>query len=78
MYAGKLVFAQLMEFAPWHTFRRLVSKRDLDEITDTSQEIRDRIDRLREILDRIERDPFYNPFTPSSCSIYGDAQIRGP
>lgn len=26
MYAGKLVFAQLMEFAPWHTFRRLVSK----------------------------------------------------
>lgn len=26
MYAGKLVFAQVMEFAPWHTFRRLVSK----------------------------------------------------
>jgi hypothetical protein len=26
MYAGKLVFAQLMEFAPWHTFRRLVAK----------------------------------------------------
>jgi len=26
MYAGKLVFAQLMEFAPWHTFRRLVVK----------------------------------------------------
>lgn len=26
MYAGKLVFAQLMELAPWHTFRRLVSK----------------------------------------------------
>lgn len=26
MYAGKLVFAQLMEFAPWHTFRRLVTK----------------------------------------------------
>lgn len=26
MHAGKLVFAQLMEFAPWHTFRRLVSK----------------------------------------------------
>jgi len=25
MYAGKLVFAQVMEFAPWHTFRRLVS-----------------------------------------------------
>lgn len=24
MYAGKLVFAQVMEFAPWHTFRRLV------------------------------------------------------
>ena len=24
MYAGKLVFAQMMEFAPWHTFRRLV------------------------------------------------------
>lgn len=23
MYAGKLVFAQVMEFAPWHTFRRL-------------------------------------------------------
>ena len=26
MYAGKLVFAQLMEFAPWHTFRRLVAR----------------------------------------------------
>src|SRR3970040_209581 len=26
MYAGKLVFAQLMEFVPWHTFRRLVSR----------------------------------------------------
>jgi hypothetical protein len=26
MYAGKLVFAQVMEFAPWHTFRRLVHK----------------------------------------------------
>jgi hypothetical protein len=26
MYAGKLIFAQLMEFAPWHTFRRLVAK----------------------------------------------------
>lgn len=26
MHAGQLVFAQLMEFAPWHTFRRLVSK----------------------------------------------------
>lgn len=26
MYAGKLVFPQLMEFAPWHTFRRLVTK----------------------------------------------------
>jgi hypothetical protein len=26
MYAGKLVFAQLMEYAPWHTFRRLVRK----------------------------------------------------
>jgi hypothetical protein len=26
MYAGKLVFAQLMEFAPWHTLRRLVAK----------------------------------------------------
>lgn len=26
MHAGKLVFAQLMEFAPWHTFRRLVTK----------------------------------------------------
>jgi hypothetical protein len=26
MHAGKLVFAQLMEFAPWHTFRRLVVK----------------------------------------------------
>lgn len=26
MYAGKLVFAQLMEYAPWHTFRRLVTK----------------------------------------------------
>lgn len=23
MYAGKLVFAQVMECAPWHTFRRL-------------------------------------------------------
>jgi hypothetical protein len=26
MHAGKLIFAQLMEFAPWHTFRRLVAK----------------------------------------------------
>jgi hypothetical protein len=26
MYAGKLVFAQVMEFAPWHIFRRLVAK----------------------------------------------------
>jgi len=26
MYTGKLVFAQVMEFAPWHTFRRLVAK----------------------------------------------------
>ena len=26
MHTGKLVFAQLMEFAPWHTFRRLVHK----------------------------------------------------
>ncbi len=26
MYTGKLVFAQVMECAPWHTFRRLVAK----------------------------------------------------
>ena len=26
MHGGKLIFAQVMEFAPWHTFRRLVSK----------------------------------------------------
>jgi hypothetical protein len=26
MHPGKLVFAQVMEFAPWHTFRRLVAK----------------------------------------------------
>jgi len=26
MHVGKLVFAQVMEFAPWHTFRRLVAK----------------------------------------------------
>ena len=26
MHAGKLVFAQVMEFAPWYTFRRLVTK----------------------------------------------------
>ena len=26
MNAGKLVFAPVMEFAPWHTFRRLVAK----------------------------------------------------
>ena len=26
MHIGNLVFAQLMEFAPWHTFRRLVAK----------------------------------------------------
>lgn len=26
MYAGKLIFAQVMEFAPWHTFRRSVAK----------------------------------------------------
>jgi Domain of unknown function (DUF4372)/Transposase DDE domain len=26
MYGGKLVFAQVMEFAPWHAFRRYVDK----------------------------------------------------
>jgi len=26
MHTGKLVFAQVMEFAPWHTFRRVVAK----------------------------------------------------
>jgi len=26
MHSGNLVFSQLMEFAPWHTFRRLVAK----------------------------------------------------
>ena len=26
MHTGKLAFAQVMEFAPWHTFRRLVTK----------------------------------------------------
>jgi hypothetical protein len=26
MHAGKLVFAQVMECAPWHTFRRLIAK----------------------------------------------------
>ena len=26
MYTGKMVFAQVMEYAPWHTFRRLVIK----------------------------------------------------
>lgn len=26
MHTGKLVFAQVMEYAPWHTFRRLVAK----------------------------------------------------
>jgi hypothetical protein len=26
MHTGKLVFAQVMEFLPWHTFRRLVTK----------------------------------------------------
>src|SRR5437764_8930213 len=26
MYSGKLIFAQVMEFAPWHTFRRLVAR----------------------------------------------------
>lgn len=26
MHVGKLVFAQVMEYAPWHTFRRLVTK----------------------------------------------------
>ena len=26
MHTGKLVFAQVMAFAPWHTFRRLVTK----------------------------------------------------
>ena len=30
MHAGQLVFAQLMQFAPWHTFRRLVNKYDGD------------------------------------------------
>jgi len=26
MHVGKLIFAQIMEFAPWHTFRRVVNK----------------------------------------------------
>ena len=26
MYTGKMVFAQVMDYAPWHTFRRLVIK----------------------------------------------------
>lgn len=26
MHAGKLVFAQVMECVPWHTFRRLIAK----------------------------------------------------
>src|SRR5256712_12800923 len=26
MHNGKLIFAQVMEFAPWHTFRRLIDK----------------------------------------------------
>lgn len=26
MFAGKLIFAQVMEYAPWHTFRRIVEK----------------------------------------------------
>jgi hypothetical protein len=26
MYAGELAFAQVMEYAPWHTFRRLVAR----------------------------------------------------
>ena len=26
MHAGKLVFAQVVDSAPWHTFRRLVTK----------------------------------------------------
>jgi hypothetical protein len=30
MHTGKLVFSQVMEFAPWHTFRRLVAKYDGD------------------------------------------------
>src|SRR5262245_46320792 len=30
MHVGKLVFAQVMEFAPWHTFRRLVAKYQVD------------------------------------------------
>lgn len=35
MYAGKLVFAQVMECAPWHTFRRLVIKYHSDFNTRT-------------------------------------------
>jgi hypothetical protein len=35
MYAGKLVFAQVMECAPWHTFRRLVAKYHSDFNTRT-------------------------------------------
>ena len=26
MFTGKLIFAQVMEYAPWHTFRRIVEK----------------------------------------------------
>jgi hypothetical protein len=35
MYAGKLVFAQVIECAPWHTFRRLVAKYGADFNTRT-------------------------------------------
>jgi len=35
MHTGKLVFAQVMEFAPWHTFRRIVAKHKGDFNTRT-------------------------------------------
>ena len=28
MYDGKLVFSQVMDFIPWHTFRRCVKRYD--------------------------------------------------
>ena len=30
MFGGKLIFAQVMQYAPWHTFRRIVEMPRVD------------------------------------------------
>jgi hypothetical protein len=50
---------------------------DLDQITETNQEIKNQIAQLRDILDLMEKDPFFDPFAlkETACSIWGNVRI---